>query len=469
MIKEFAKSVARSPFVVRFQNAVYQNQKTAKMIFISYLIGLMPLVYYINCIHEQGETREALAVASALLVGVTMAIGLRVVYSIFGYLHNSEMVDFEYSLPISQRRRFVYDYISGLVIYVLPFLASIPVILILSYLGEMIKAPDGIALCLRTVVINSLTAVSFYTIAVFFTLLGRLKADASMFIGLAALLIPVVRNVARIWFLGGKRGFEVFSYMFSLYVTEDTFCVTPISYCFSVSFFLSDIFKEPEFLSAVILKMVIFTVLVFVGALYIAGKRKGEDCGNPSLRRSFYYIAIAFATIVSMTIATVKGKTEVNAKGFLVSLLIFSIMEVFMQIKKKSVQGLLKRGTFMAFLLIASGLFLAQGGREMKNPRLPDHNDIIRTDAILFTQPDDFVIPSEEVRETLRGDERRQITEDTHFGMDEFVDAYQNADEFRKSGPWDDYNEPWKDAIILIYYTTAGRVRYYCGVVDLYW
>ncbi len=109
----------------------YWNIKTCRkysLIFLLlHLLGapamLINMMYNITN-HISNTPSESVLYIAGGATALAGALGIIVAFTNFRYLFNKNQVDMSLSAPLSMKQRFLSDYLSGLVSYILPFLAS---------------------------------------------------------------------------------------------------------------------------------------------------------------------------------------------------------------------------------------------------------------------------------------------------------------------------------------------------------
>ncbi|MBQ8826612.1 MAG: hypothetical protein IJ007_05930 [Oscillospiraceae bacterium] len=102
------------------------NKKVMILITIFHLLAfpLIILSCIYNCYSGYDTTPDDLYGGIAVFTTFAAAIsGIVIAMNNFRYLYNKSQVDMHLSLPMTKRQKFISDYVSGLMAYVLPFLA----------------------------------------------------------------------------------------------------------------------------------------------------------------------------------------------------------------------------------------------------------------------------------------------------------------------------------------------------------
>ena len=107
-------------------NCLKSNKKITILITIFHALAF-PLII-LSCIYNCYAGRDTYpddiyAVIAVLTTGAAGISGIIIAMNNFRYLYNKSQVDMCLSQPMTRRQRFISDYISGIISYVLPFIA----------------------------------------------------------------------------------------------------------------------------------------------------------------------------------------------------------------------------------------------------------------------------------------------------------------------------------------------------------
>ena len=85
--------------------------------------------------------QEIYAVIGVISTAIAILSGIVVAISNFSYLYKKTQVDMSLSLPMTVRGRFISDFVSGLITYLVPYIAVQILTFILAGIGHL--AYDG--------------------------------------------------------------------------------------------------------------------------------------------------------------------------------------------------------------------------------------------------------------------------------------------------------------------------------------
>lgn len=129
-------SVKFDPYL---HNGLWNIRSCMKITVIIFILHLLaaPAVY-ISCFyniknHIASTPSESILVIAAIATGVAGALGIFIAFMNFGSLYNKNKSDMYLSAPLSMKQRFFSDYLSGLVSYIVPFIAAqIPSLILIA-------------------------------------------------------------------------------------------------------------------------------------------------------------------------------------------------------------------------------------------------------------------------------------------------------------------------------------------------
>ncbi|MGN1416693.1 MAG: hypothetical protein ACI4XF_07615 [Oscillospiraceae bacterium] len=250
----------------------------------------------------------------ALIMGIYIAMGS------FAHLYDKRLSDMEYALPLTANKRFLAGYFSGLAVYVLPYIVSQLISLLLIFIGmntvdaqrtdgKTIYA-DCLSNCMTLFVGVLVIMVMFYTLFVLTMTFCGSKFETCVF-GIAAnLFIPTI-------FVCIIRLYEKYGYG-TVFDVMDTFinrlfsCTSPIGALYGLYMlivypqtiiYLGDVPAEEQHsffslysLEGWTVKCLVFTALLFVCGLLLYRRRKAEQTGETFISRPFYYVVMVCIT-----------------------------------------------------------------------------------------------------------------------------------------------------------------------------
>ncbi len=115
---------------------IKSNKKPLIVMSILFLFGV-PLTItagMINVIVDD-YSMSGFAIIGVLCTAIALLCGFIIALNTFEYLYKKSKVDMIYSLPLNNRQRFLSDYLAGLFTYIVPYIVSIILSLIVHGLG----------------------------------------------------------------------------------------------------------------------------------------------------------------------------------------------------------------------------------------------------------------------------------------------------------------------------------------------
>lgn len=392
-MKEKTKS---SPVLMRIR----ENLKAEKRLFLALLIMYMislPLNTIVNAICEKIResddpdydkfifTIELFFAISPVIIFVAVLEGIVVSMDIFKYLHKRTEVDKAFSLPLSGSQRFKADFISGLIIYMVPYIISLVIEIVtetivgfgsdtslITYDGEPIY---GIPVWLYLFFIK----LMFYAFCVFACVCCGNAVQTVVGIVVLNIVVPICSYVP-IWAIGqevpGYHPYEMHGLLE---------CTSPIGAIFAMEMELKKIHEyivitgvfgtdNYKFITWILSYIFVIIVIVLISA-WLYKKRKAEDTGKSFAFSMFFYILSGMAIIAIISYFCFK---KFYIVGIVLSIMAFIILEFiknkgFMETKKfllSMVYCVSVIGVVFAFITV--GKSTAMFGIMKKIPEISD-------------------------------------------------------------------------------------------------
>lgn len=249
-----------------------------------------------------------------VLTGAAFLVGIIIAICNYSYLHKKHESDTYMSLPLSDKQRFLTDYFSGLVAYVLPFIISSVFTFITAGIftatitgdsyhnGNFSYEPivyDGHTIhwfewLIVAYVLVTIAIIMFYTIAVLAcTLCGSIFETIIHTVILNGAIPGMIALLTFIMFnrVPGVRFSDIM-----LPILSKT---SPIGAAISY-FMYSEVLGNEVLLLPFVVKfaswLVVFTVAYICGAYLLYKIRKAEDVAKPYVFKSYYFIIITCIT-----------------------------------------------------------------------------------------------------------------------------------------------------------------------------
>lgn len=350
-----------------------QNIKREKrmMIVLSILhfVGL-PLCLIISLITIGAAKAEPdldiYMVIGCLALGAAILSGLACAVNAMPYLHKKTVVDMRLSLPMNSTQRFISDYLSGLFIYLAPFILNmIPAFLMIgighifydgrsftrgSYTWYCDYFGEAFPIVLKSVAALILIMIMLYTLCIFvMTFCGSMLEDLSYMV-LINCAIP---------------GFcALICYLISESVTgidESALLEKLLPYSSPLGAFIyigamlfdGDGISAGDFIAWTV-KFFIVSAVFWTGSLLIYRRRRAEDTGKPVVYEVFYTVLMTLVLACLVFLFLLMDEDEIIPL-ILVTFLCYMILTV---IKNR---GFKKFGrsliTYVAIMAVSIGTF----------------------------------------------------------------------------------------------------------------
>lgn len=363
------KSKNDTRFLKNFILSMKNSRKILIFISVLQLLGL-PLLGTILLVAaanegEIGVSGSAFMLISVFCLAAALLCGIFIAVSNFSYLYKKSQVDMIYSLPIKKKHKFLSDYISGLAVYIVPYIIGC-IFFNLIILGGIICIPEmnelfGEEQSIMPIIWQAefaglLVMTMIYTLSVLVLCCCGTLFESIMNIFMINGIIPGGIGVVAAMFFANLYGVPIFEtvapmlgytspigaviYMFHVLETQeenmynsDIFCINGATYGKWVAFFL------------------LFTVLYFALTMFLYHRRKAEDVSKPYAFKLLYYILITVITMAISLFARYDFSTVFPIIIF--SLIIYMIFEVITNRGfKKIYKSFIRYGVTMVGILI---------------------------------------------------------------------------------------------------------------------
>lgn len=387
---DISKNTAKKPF---FSKAMLHNGRqniiaNFKLMVVIFILHIMAAPMLITAamiqINETGQLADldTYAVIAVFTTGLGAAAGLICALSVFSYLYKKTDVDMRMGLPMSTPQRFVSDFVSGLFIYIVPFIAAqifTWILLLIGHLGfdgktfYIHSSDDPIEVTSswtcdafstaapflwRIIIGGILLMVMFYTVTVFVaSLCGNIFESIGYNI-LLNILVPLVAYMLISAVMDNAPG-----------VSIDRYAYKTISLCgpfggvAGLVLSLNDIYYEdnnrifaayytyPQWCGLFLL----ITVLLGAGTYLIYRQRRAEDTGKPVVFGAFYHV------ILTMSMFCICYAFLVDDGSEIVPMLIITaiVYLVFHVVRNRGFGHILKGiAAYVITIFVAAGSFL---------------------------------------------------------------------------------------------------------------
>ncbi|MCI7499525.1 MAG: hypothetical protein MSA82_08965, partial [Oscillospiraceae bacterium] len=425
-------------------------------------------------------------IAAAIIgTGLAAAAGMICALSVFKYLYKKSAVDMRLSLPMTTGQRFVSDFLSGLFIYVVPFIGAEIVSLLLNLIGHL--AFDGRFITLkyvlgndeinyyswechifeefypflwRTILGGLMLMVMFYVITVIAAgCCGNIFESAAYDILLCG-LVPLAVVLAVSTVSQNINGFDSDAYLIKLVPWCGPFggayglimALQLLRYDLDYESYNNN--YDLSFGKWFVIFTLITVALGFV-AFLIYRKRKAEDTGKPVVFGIFYHIIMTIG-IFSLSYLIIMSGTENFVPVFVISFIIYFVMHVIRNRGfGKIVKGLV---IYAVTVLLSVGSFLVLNDTKCfgAGDFVPSADKVTKVETYYTGQLENTYITSKKYE--IRDPEALSILTQVHRDIIEYYNNDNSIDSIFGN---------YIDGGLLIKYTlSSGRTvtRYYHSV-----
>ncbi|MDY2847246.1 MAG: hypothetical protein SOU50_03405 [Oscillospiraceae bacterium] len=308
----------------------------------------------------------------ALTAGISIAMGS------FTHLFDKNMVDMEYSLPLTADERFFAGYLSGLGMYLIPYMICQALSLILTSAGHAVIDKwlepeqqifaDFMPIALKLIIGGLIVMLMMYTLFILTMCFCGSKFETAAYGSGANFCLPAVYVCIFITVLMNGYGLE-FSLLDDSLINHLFVCTSPLgaAYGLYMSAFIGiDHAAESESFFSIYsfgfwaIKCLAVTAVLLFCALKLYRRRKAEQTGKTFISKTFYFIVmICFMMIICC------GLDQINA-GLAPTLIITAVVFLLMDsisnrgVKKLHI-SLIKYGSVMAGIFIVYAVTVNTG------------------------------------------------------------------------------------------------------------
>lgn len=364
---------------------IIANFKLMVVIFILHIMAAPMLITAAMIqINETGQLADldTYAVIAVFTTGLGAAAGLICALSVFSYLYKKTDVDMRMGLPMSTPQRFVSDFVSGLFIYIVPFIAAqilTWILLLIGHLGfdgktfYIYSNDDPIEVTSswtcdafstaapflwRIIIGGILLMVMFYTVTVFVaSLCGNIFESIGYNI-LLNVLVPLVAYMLISAVMDNAPGVSIDRYAYKTISLCGPFGgVAGLVMSLNAIFYEDDIsvysayYTYPQWC----LLFLLIIVLLVIGTYLIYRKRKAEDTGKPVVFGAFYHVILTLSMFCICYAFLVDDGSEI------VPMLIITavVYLVFHVVRNRGFGHILKGiAAYVITIVVAAGTFL---------------------------------------------------------------------------------------------------------------
>ena len=375
------------------------------MILITIFHALAFPVIILSCIYncysgydtEPDELYMVLAVFTTFVASVS---GIIIAMNNFRCLYNKPQVDMQLSLPMTRRQKFISDYVSGLMAYVLPFLAVSAVTwLLLLFCNITIEGKtfmmyngydervipevceffaDFTPVFGYCFIVGILAMIMLYTLTLLVMVCCGTLFESILYTIIINAVIPLSIFLTFFICVSGLNGINFEDKAITLIGWT-----SPVGAIVQLVYLIENISYERygEFtcvpLHIWLIGFIIATAAMLFGAYFLYMKRKAEQVSKPFVFKGFYYILI---TLSCLSLASFIGEEAGGGFSavFIVSFIFYMTLEVISRRGFKKIwHGILRYAVTMVCLFIMIGTVQATGCFGLEK-RVPSASNVAR-------------------------------------------------------------------------------------------
>lgn len=358
--KSFINAAMRHNFLYN----VKDNMKLMIVIFVLHFAAVpMLLITVLANILTAGTTDkidEGFMVTAVIGTGLAAASGMICALSVFKYLYNKSAVDMRLSLPMTTGQRFASDFLSGLFVYIIPYIAAELISWLLMLAGHILcdgktfvctyehpnipgkmlsyewvctAFQDSAPILWRGMLGGLMLMVMFYAVTVLAAACCGNIFEAAAYNILLNALVPISVLFGIITVCNNIYGLDEEVYGLKIL----PFC-GPFGGAYGIITSLEPMIEEsngyirtnlyePFHFGTWFILFTLCTALVIGGAYLIYRKRKAEDTGKPVVFGIFYHIIMTMG-IFSLCYLMMMDGTENFLPIIIISFIIYMVMHV---------------------------------------------------------------------------------------------------------------------------------------------
>lgn len=378
------------------------NKKVMILITIFHLLAF-PLII-INCIWncysgydtEPDDMYGVIAVMTTFAAGVS---GIIIAMNNFRYLYNKSQVDMCLSQPMTRKQRFISDYLSGIMAYVLPFVAvSIITGLMLIF---CLTAMEGQTFMMYgqygernepevceffsmlapivgySIIVGILAMIMLFTLTLLVMVCCGTMFESILYTIMINAVIPISILLTFLICFGDLHGINCEDKALALIgMTSPAGAIVQLVYFIEGSPYVSYGDFSGVSMPVWLVGFIISTAAMLLGAYFLYMKRKAEQVSKPFVFRGFYYILI---TLMCLCLASFIGEAGGDFAALLIITFIFymTIEVISRRGFKKIWHGILRYAATIAGLCIMLWVVDATGCFGME-ARVPSASSVAR-------------------------------------------------------------------------------------------
>ena len=455
MMQKQPKVQTKSFTGIFIKQNIKENKRFMNLLLILQFLGI-PTILILSTIDEITRNRisylfddniDILLSISAALFAVASLLGIITAIKSFSYLHKKTHADSMLALPLSSNQRFVGSYLSGLLIYTIPYIAAILlseiVIMFYEYAcgTSFILGIQGVNFLIYAG-IGLLSMIMLYTTTVFTCSCCGSRVESVIYSFLLNIAIPL------------------FIYTFNVAVYSDKIGLVPVCEAFVPLSFsaslggvckiillvydqdMSPVISGPVLLDIFLwsIKYIVIIAVLIAFSVFLYKKRKAEDISKPFVYPFIYYFFIITA-VISILMFSIFNKFEVV--GIILSFIMYITLDL---IKTRGLNSIKKHtASFICYALSLAAAFtiikisIATDGFGKKN-FIPDENNI-----------NSIIISSNSIN--IYSDQMTDVVLTDKKSINQIIKMHQATLEFYKSSDTD-----YKTGYSYYYHTFFNKI-----------
>ena len=300
-----------------------QSKKILIVISILQMMGLPLLSVLMTAVAIDEDSMSVISVGffamiSIFCIMVSIICGIIIAVNNFSYLYKKSQVDMIYSLPIKRKYKFISDFLSGLAVYLVPYIVacilSMSILLAsgvcVKNMSEVLEDGSFMTFVMQGEIAGLLIMILLYTLTVLVLNCCGTLFESIINILIINILIPGLITVIAAMFFADLYGVSIFDTILPVLgytspIGAGIYLVFLVSnesgYLYSSSDDLMGCISAGSYGKWVIF-FLLFTAAVFALSMFLYMKRKAEDVSKPYVYKLLYYLVI---TSVLMAISLI--------------------------------------------------------------------------------------------------------------------------------------------------------------------
>lgn len=308
---------------------IKSNRKPLIVMSILFLFGV-PLTITSGMINVVTEdySMTGFSVIGILCTAIALLCGFIIALNTFEYLYKKSKVDMIYSLPLNNKQRFLSDYLAGLCTYIVPYVVSIILSLIVHGLGyiafnkwaEFTQSNQITKYIIEFSIYALLVMIMFYTITVMVTCCCGSMFEAIAYNIILNGLIPGVIATFLIIFYNGLYGIDV-----EYYLMDAISKSSPSGAIIGVLEYITN--YDINSILNLYVNTIIADAIYFAISYLLYSKRKAEDVSKPFAYKVFYYIVTIAIVFIIISSIIYSHDTSIIAPMMFFSAIVYFVLE----------------------------------------------------------------------------------------------------------------------------------------------